>query len=260
MTGDNIEWVEKYLESRIKRGEQWKDQLSDHKRLAKASQYVRILGDGFRAVSISDENPCGRLLDKDGNEIKKDVDLKVVIKNAKSVKKYKPRGNKPEHRLQAFLIRAALQNEQEFGRFHHLLPMLKNTFDEIIFVTDELAIKPGKGQEERRADIIALGSKDGEFFPVFVELKNDRLLTELKDQLNGASKLIWEDERARAPFRRFLSAVSGVEIDRIRHDAGAARKMLIWPKSASGEEVRRVSEARQEGFLIVDFEPTYFFS
>jgi hypothetical protein len=253
-------WVTEYIESRVERGKQWRSRIEDHKELAKASRYVRILGREVRAVSISDVNPCGHLRDKNDKKIDNCKSLTDAIAQARSATERKPGANKPEQRVQAFLIRSALQNELQFGRFHRFLPDFSEIFDELIFVTDELAVKPGEGNKECRADIVALGGKGGRFFPVFIELKNERLLEKLKCQLNNASKWLWKNEQARVPFAHFLSEVSGVPLEAIDQDETAARKMLIWPRSPSAREAKSVNEARQAGFLIVDFEPTYLFS
>jgi hypothetical protein len=248
-------WVTEYIESRVERGKEWHSRLKAHMKLAKASRYIRILGREFRPVSISDVNPCGHLRDIGDREIPSCGSLEDAIAKAHSATERKPGANKPEHQVQAFLIRAALQNELQFGRFHRVLPDFSDVFDELIFVTDELSMKNG----EVRADIVALGGSGGQFFPVFIELKNERLLSKLKRQLNDADEWLWRTAQARDPFSRFLSAVSGVPLENIRQDEEAARKMIIWPKSRSGNEAITVNEAR-EGFLIVEFEPTYLFS
>jgi hypothetical protein len=92
-------------------------------------------------------------------------------------------------------------------------------------------------------------------FSVFIELKNGRELTTLKRQLNKANTLLWKGDKARVVFAKFLSAVAGVDIDA----SAEAKLMLIWPKSPGGSESARVKEARGDGFLIADFEPSYLF-
>src|SRR5664279_1840386 len=70
ITPEAQNWITKHIKSRISRGEQWREKLTEHARLAKDFRYVRILGNGFRPVSISVINPCGRLNDKKGDAIK----------------------------------------------------------------------------------------------------------------------------------------------------------------------------------------------
>jgi hypothetical protein len=47
------DWIQKHIVSRISRGTEWREKLDEHARLAKDYRYVRILGEGFRPVSIS---------------------------------------------------------------------------------------------------------------------------------------------------------------------------------------------------------------
>jgi hypothetical protein len=245
------DWIAEHIESRISRGTEWRERLSEHATLAKDFRYVRILGDGFRPVSISVINPCGHLEVKD-DEIKKCRTLAEALEKAKSANRdeHEPGTDKPEHRVQAYLIRNALL---EGLRFHQAFQGFSKEFDELIFVTDELSLEAG--ENKLRADMIAVGGKNGAYFPVFIELKNGRELTTLKRQLDNANTLLWEDENARSMFAKFLNAVSGVEVD----TSQKAKLMLIWPKSPSGNESKAVKEARETGYLIADFEPSYLF-
>jgi hypothetical protein len=249
------DWVAAHIESRVKRGKEWRTQLDRHKEIANNSRYIRILGSGFRAVSIDTVNPCGHLRDGDEREIPARLELEHALQDAMLASNVSlpPGANKPEHRLQASLIRAAMQNDLRFG---DILPGLQDGFDDLIFVTDEFAIKPGNGEIECRADIVAIGrSKRAKTYsPVFIELKNTRSLGRLKEQLKNAATSLCEKEDVQQPFKAFLSAVSGVEPDEIECSSGTARRLIIWPKSQSGQESKSVEEARKDGFIIVEFQ------
>ena len=246
------DWIAEHIESRISRGGQWREELQEHARLAKDFRYIRILGDGFRPVSISIINPCGHLNDKSGDEIKCCRTLAEAVEKAKSANRdeHEPGTDKPEHRIQAYLIREALR---EGLRFHQAFQGFGKEFDELIFVTDELNLEAG--EDKLRTDMIAVGGKNGAYFPVFIELKNGRELTTLKRQLNNADTMLWKNDGARGMFAKFLNAVTGVDVD----TSAKAKLMLIWPKSPSGNESEKVKEARRDGFLIADFEPSYLF-
>lgn len=248
---EDQKWIAEHIESRILRGKQWREELLEHAKLANDFRYVRILGNGFRPVSISVVNPCGHLNDKDGGEITYCPTLAEALEKAKSANRneHEPGTDKPEHRVQAYLIREALR---EGLRFHQAFQGFGMEFDELIFVTDELNLEAG--ENKLRADMIAVGCKNGAFFPVFIELKNGRELTTLKRQLNNANTMLWENVEARGMFAKFLNAVAGVEVD----TSAKAKLMIIWPKSPSGNESPSVKEARR-GFLIADFEPSYLF-
>ena len=245
-------WIAKHIESRILRGNQWREKLPEHAILAKDFRYVRILGNGFRPVSISVINPCGRLNDKKGKAIENCRTLAEAVEKAKSANRdeHEPDTDKPEHRVQAYLIREALR---EGLRFHQVFQGFGKEFDELIFVTDELNLEAG--EDKLRTDMIAVGGKNGAYFPVFIELKNGRELTTLKRQLNNADTLLWKNDEARGMFAKFLNAVAGVDVD----TSVEAKLMLIWPKSPSGKESKDVKEAREKGLLIADFEPSYLF-
>jgi hypothetical protein len=246
------DWIAEHIESRISRGTQWREELPEHARLAKDFRYVRILGDGFRPVSISIINPCGHLNDKKGDAIRKCRTLAEAVEKAKSANRdeHEPGTDKPEHRVQAYLIREALR---EGLRFHQAFQGFGKEFDELIFVTDELNVEAGEGK--LRTDMIAVGGKNGGYFPVFIELKNGRELKELKRQLINADTMLWKNDKARGVFVKFLNAVTGVDVD----TSAEAKLMLIWPRSPSGKESKDVKAARTVGFLIADFEPSYLF-
>jgi hypothetical protein len=249
---DTQDWIHQHIVSRIPRGTEWRGGLSEHASLAKDFRYVRILGDGFRPVSISVINPCGHLNDINGHEINCCRTLTEAVEKAKSANRNEdePGTDKPEHRVQAYLIREALRNDL---RFHQAFQDFGNEFDELIFVTDELNLEAG--DRKLRADMIAVGRKNGTYFPVFIELKNARHLAELIGQLNNANAMLWENQDARGPFANFLNAVAGVDVD----TAAKAKRMFIWPKSPSGNESESVKRSRKDGFLIAEFEPSYLF-
>ena len=243
----DFEWV-KYIESRIGLARQWRTKLPEHQRLAQNSRYVRILGKGFRAISISRENPCGRLIRMDnGQPVEGNATIEGAIQSADNSLQvgdqndFRPSAKKREHEIQASLIRHALLNNQLFG---DLFDDFSDVFDELIFITDELST--GK----LRADVIALGRKSETYFPVFIELKVSRDLTRLKEQAEEAKNLM---KIAGDVFIEMLSAASGVPKAKISF--GDHRLMFIWPKSTSGRESDDVANAREAGFITSHFVP-----
>lgn len=242
----NPKWLE-FIQSRIERAKQWRDEMPDHEELAKSYRYVRILGKSFRAISIHHKNPCGRLIRKDnGKEVVGSPGIKSAIQSAYDAcehgheNDYRPSSTKTEHKIQAFLIHHALVNGQ---RLLGILKGFDDVLDELIFVTDELST--GK----LRADIIALGGKNGRYFPVFIELKVKRELKRLMEQLEGAQALM---NIAGEHFTKMLSAASGIPHEKISFDD--YRLMIVWPASISGQEDKRVVKARsEEGTLFAEF-------
>ena len=82
----------------------------------------------------------------------------------------------------------------------------------------------------------------------------------MRIQVDNAYKWLWTNDQARDTFSQFLSAVSGVRFENIDQGKTVARKMIIWPKSPSSKEATSVQAAREEGFLIVDFDLDNIFS
>lgn len=235
----NPKWVE-YIKSRIDRAKQWREEMPDHEGLAEKYRYVRILGKSFRAISISPTNPCGRLIKKGGNKpVEGKPSIKAAIQSAFNAEDYAPNADKKELKIQAFLIRHALMNGQ---KLHSILKGFDDQLDELIFVTDELSTG------ELRADIIALGCKNGRYFPVFIELKVKRELKRLMAQLEGAKALM---NIAGDDFVKVLSAASGVPYDKISFNDH--KLMIVWPPVSGGKEANRVEEARSRGFLFAEY-------
>ncbi len=238
-TGGNPKWVE-YIQSRFERVKQWREEMPTHEQLAKNYRYVRILGKSFRAISISPANPCGRLIKKGGSKpVEGKPSIKAAIQSALNAEDYAPNADKKELKIQAFLIRHALMNGQ---KLHGVLKGFDDELDELIFVTDELSTG------ELRADIIALGGKNGQYFPVFIELKVKRELKRLMEQLEGAQALM---NIAGKDFIKMLSAASGIPNEKISFDG--YRLMIVWPPVSGGNEVNRVEGARSKGFLFAEY-------
>ncbi|MCB1606122.1 MAG: hypothetical protein KDI71_03965 [Xanthomonadales bacterium] len=184
--------------------------------LAKNDRYIRIGGNGFRPISIRLGHPCGALPGVAG----------PVASFAKALAAAEREGDtsgssgnaKPEHRLQAYLIRSALIAPDQ-------LPSLlgcSDIFDELHFVTDELKL------DEIRADLIFLARKEDRYFPVLMELKVSRQLKRLEEQLAAARSALSEHaDQARA----FMSAaVGGVQAEQI--DMAQPCCVIVWPSLA----------------------------
>lgn len=237
---ETVEWLT-CIRNRTDFARQWQAEWQTHQELATKCRYVRIQKDGFSAISISSTNPCGRLISKDGrylSEVRQTIGEAIQCTlNAVPVDDpgdYFPGKNKKEHRIQAFLIRHALMNNKAM---HALFTGFGEAFDDLWFVTDELTAG------EHRADIIALGRKSDKYFPVFIELKVGRDLTELIRQLEGIRNAM---RRVEGDFKQFLASASGVPADKINFDEH--RLMLIWcaPKNKEGVEDRSVDAFRHD--------------
>lgn len=227
----------------------WRAELGAMKKLAAENFYIRVLGSGYRLISISPKNPCGRLLRK-GTEavIGRSSTMAAAMKSAETAKvaeSYDPqtKNKKPEHRMQAAMIQYALLNNL---RLHGMFDGFGDVFDELFFVADELAAEvSGK---KIRADIIALGGIRGEYFPVFIELKAHRALGRLIQQLRDAKDAMNE---AGDDFALLLSSATGKATQNIHIDR--AQMLIVWTESQTGQERGAVSEARSAGFILSTF-------
>ena len=188
--------------------------------LAEKWIYIRVGGVNYRPISIHEANPCGRLTKADGsgNIIGGTKNIENAFKNAlksSEANKYSPGNAKLEHRLQAGLIHYAIKNQFLInGRFNGF----EDYFDKLIFITDELKI------EDIRADIIALGSKDGKYFPVFIELKSVRTYTQVARQLTNVA---YKAKKSEVYFVKMLARATGIEEHSILFDE--YKLIAVWP-------------------------------
>jgi hypothetical protein len=105
---------------------------------------------------------------------------------------------------------------------HGRLNGFSEFFDELIFVTDEL--KAG----DIRADLIALGGKAGEYFPVFIELKGIRLRRVIE-------QLILAQQKAAMVKDSFIEMlVKGTDKTAESISFDKYKLFAIWPEAPSG--------------------------
>jgi hypothetical protein len=116
---------------------------------------------------------------------------------------------------------------------------LKDHFDELLFAFDEVSFK------NNRVDLIAVGKKENKIFPVVIELKSNRSLTRLVEQLNDASDAILKNL---AEIKTLLKLVTSLDIS----DSGEVRKVLIWTEvknSASNKTTDIIQDSKDIIFI-----------
>jgi hypothetical protein len=234
MDSDNS-WI-RYLIERGQRLAAWQGKQQEMRQLAEQSIYIRVGGGQFRAVSIHPNNPCGRLRRKEtGKDIGGTKGLDSALKSAReaaSADTVKPNNRKSEHVVQAGLIHHALTHDlllnDRFSGFAEF-------FDDLIFITDELKVGDVGGV---RADILALGRKDGVYFPVFIELKAERSFERVVGQLLDAQGRM---ATVRDSFIDMLASATG---NAARNIAFNNYKLVVaWPETRSGKEKASPLEA-----------------
>ncbi len=187
--------------------------------------YIRVSYSGFRAISIHPKQPCGAVPGFTGyiQEFDKAKDLLERLPRVDQLSIENPGNNKPEHRLQAYLIYHSLVRERSMPE----ILGCKHRFDELTFVTDELKL------ENIRSDMLFLARKDDVFFPVVVELKNGRLLNRLQEQLQNTNRAMIE---SKLHFEAMFQAVIGKDANGldIPIDFSRANRVIIWPRRDSG--------------------------
>lgn len=182
-------------------------------KLARKGSYVRLARDGYRLVSIRTENPCGSTGSK---PVKSVEDVKGCIAIDSSGK---PPGNKkPEQRVQAYLIHQSLVHTPE--SIARMLDPKGQLVDRLWFVADEIRL----GDEKIRADMLFVGSKNQKMFPVLVELKANRSLGKVVEQLDNMDSAVKCSSIAFCDFLR-----SAVPETAGGLDFGALQKWIIWP-------------------------------
>ena len=114
---------------------------------------------------------------------------------------------------------------------------------ELVFVTDEISM-PGKDGKVV-CDILALRHDGRRTTPVLLELKSDRLLKRLMEQVNSYSALI--DEHAEG----FASLFGALLDEDVRFD-GPTEKWIVWPAASEGPD-RREAELARSGIRVVTY-------
>ena len=238
-----------YIQYRIDNAPKWRSRLNELKNLAKNGRYVRLNGDGFRAISITDENSCGSLYISENARVTAKKDIGEAFRLGISANHIRiPKNKKGEHKIQAHIIRHAMESGLSFKG---LFSGFDEIFDDIIFICDEFSAITD--DMRIRADIIALGKKGNDYYPIFIELKNRRSLKELGGQLKDASTLLRGDSRPL--FIKYLRAIAGVpESAKIHDNAEDCKVMIIWPNLVSGKNLHTVDNfANQPNHYIAEF-------
>ena len=201
---------------------------------AKADQYIRINGESMRAVSLADGAALCQYHTTSNNDASKVI---AHFNGQPKILDLTGKNKKPERRLQAYLIKQALMNNRSLLG-SHALHCLNCMFDELLFALDEvsfgdnkLKVSPNvkKSPAIVRLDLLAVGIKDGIAFPVIIELKTDRHLKRLGEQLaNAEAELVENNERILA-VTELLNSVTVAGIKAYNKDSNIC-KILVWPR------------------------------
>lgn len=140
----------------------------------------------------------------------------------------------PEKVLQSFIISRAYRDGRRLGVLQ--TPSSRGgLFADVLFVTDELAVLTEAGKSV--CDLLALRYQAGRMNPALIELKSERHMSRLVEQLDSYAKLV---ERFRTEFERIYSAVLGKPV----RFTGPPERWLVWPGPCTGPDRREVELAR----------------
>ena len=148
-----------------------------------------------------------------------------------------------EKALQSFLIRESYRHGR---RLEPINTASKQTSTpvELVFVTDEVPLPVATGKIV--CDVLALRRDGGRCTPVLLELKDDRMLTRLVEQVDSYAQLV--DEHA-GLFADLFGALLG---EKIEFDA-PTEKWIVWPAAGSAPDPRE-AELGAKGIRVVAYE------
>jgi hypothetical protein len=133
-----------------------------------------------------------------------------------------------EKALQSFLVRDAYTHGRRMALINAASTQTNEPVD-LVFVTDEIALPVAEGKMV--CDVLGIRRDGGRSTPVLLELKDNRMLTRLIEQVDGYSALV--DEHADL-FAEFFGALLGEEV---RFD-GPTEKWIVWPAAGQGRDPR----------------------
>jgi hypothetical protein len=204
--------------------------------LARDFKHIRLGGNGFMGVSLHWLSPLK------GHSSAPAKSIETISSHfGKAVPI--PDTDFPEQRLQGWLIREAMMNDRNLK-----IPLqLNSEFDELVFALDEVSIG-GRGvsvndlqlpvalldaKDAVRCDLLAVGRKGSDVFPVVIELKVDRKEKRLHDQLNNFAKLMVLFNRHFIDLLNEVVKDTDLKLSEISYEK--VRKIMVWPVSESGK-------------------------
>jgi len=215
-----INWAKKRREFMAKPPEGWSEDW-----------YIRIGGNGYRAVSLDYEHPLLGF-------------AKTSAPNIETVIRHFKKGNlnalgrvTPEKQAQAWLIKKAINHDLDLRTY---LGLNGSVYNELLFALDEVSFI------NKRLDILAVGVSGDGCFPVSIELKSNRALKQLREQLRSYQDQIKKYE---TEFKKLLKACVNKEVDFSKFG-----RIIVWPKSKSGNESSELTKCDHQKITVIESE------
>lgn len=225
--------VRDHQAERLERIVSWANRVAILKGLwrpAEQQLHLRPSSTGIRLVDLSPDRPQlnrGRVGDP------RRLEAQFAQRLADPVKAG-PGRTTPEKVLQSWLLLDAYRHD---STMHALSPELR-------FVTDEQNL-PDE-DKAKVCDLLALRTTAAGQVPVVIELKTEREMTRLIEQLAFADLV---DAHARA-FERLCSALRGAEVS----FTGSCERWLVWPAAEGHRVDPREGELGAMGIRVVTYE------
>lgn len=141
----------------------------------------------------------------------------------------------PEKRLQSWLLAEAYRNNRQ------LSPL--DPSGQLRFVTDELVLPVESGKIV--CDLLALRTTDDRHTPVVIELKTERQLTRLREQVDGYAALV---ERHSDLFSELYSVILGTAVTL----SVPAERWIVWPRRNGGTDPKAAA-LEADGIRVVGY-------
>jgi len=199
--------------------------MADHPNELKEDWYIRIGGNGYRAVSLACERPLLGFVSGSTTDIEK------VVSHFHSERRNTPDRPTPEKCAQAWLIKQAINNRLNLKT---CLGLDGSIYDELLFALDEVSFGDRNQGPIERLDILAVGKSNGKAFPVFIELKSERSLGQLIKQLDKYQRQV---KRYEGEFKKLLHACTSIKVDLSEYG-----RIMVWPKRTSDRRSDRRSD------------------
>jgi hypothetical protein len=139
----------------------------------------------------------------------------------------------PEKALQSFLIRDAYTHGRRMDAIEHASRATAESV-ELTFVVDEISLPHNDG--EIVCDLLAVRRDGTRCTPVLLELKSERSLTRLVQQVEGYARVIDEHPDL---FALLFSAILGEEL----HFDAPTEKWIVWPAKVAEKDPREAELA-----------------
>lgn len=150
-----------------------------------------------------------------------------------------------EKALQSALIREAYGSGRRLASLNTASARTDDPV-ELVFVTDEIPLPVVGGKIV--CDVLALRRDAGRSTPVLLELKDDRMLTRLVEQVESYAALV---DAHRELFAALFGALLGEDV---RFD-GATEKWIVWPAAGMTSDPRE-QELAAKRIRVVGYEET----